>query len=136
MKLKSNQKGKQMFKVTRRYTERKGSTVIPTMLVPHLEYYFLFSLPHLKNTEYWSRRVLKKVPRKYKTEIIIWSLIIWHWLKIEKNYLDNSSVWRRVNNQDKWKKKIISWKAWRDTICLFIHVFHIREKLGDIKWNH
>ena len=53
MQLNSNQKGKQMFKVTRKYTEETESTVVPlyaSMLDPHLEYYFLFSLPHLKNT--------------------------------------------------------------------------------------
>lgn len=42
-----------MFKVARKYTEKTGSTVVPRyepMLDPHLEYNFLFSLPHLKNT--------------------------------------------------------------------------------------
>lgn len=39
-----------MLKVTRKYTVRTGRTIIPMMLVPHLEYYFLLSLPHLKNT--------------------------------------------------------------------------------------
>jgi len=41
-----------VFKVTRKYTGKTGSAMVPlyeSMLDPHLEYYF-FSLPHLKNT--------------------------------------------------------------------------------------
>lgn len=53
MQLNSNQKGKQMVKVTRKYTEKTGSTVVPLheSVSDPLEYYFLLSLPHLKNTE-------------------------------------------------------------------------------------
>lgn len=115
MQLDSNQKG-QDIQLLCRGTQKTESTVVPlyeSTWNSHLNYYFIFTLLHLKNLEDLEK-FLEKTRKHW------W----WQQLIMKKGELDNYCILKRVN-EEAWKttKQIEEGKL----ACLFIF-FYIRSK--------